>query len=166
MNPFFEKIGRIFSGAAGGIITSIGDTVDKFVTTKDEREALKVALLQLQQERDEKLRASLLDEFRAEMADRDSARRREVDIAKTAKSDWFMKLSGLIALAAFIVVEAAFILDHKLELGLEHSTGFHQLVGQIEGVFATIYAFYYGTSKSSSDKNQIISKQNEQGNSI
>jgi len=162
----WEKIGRIFSGAAGGIITATAEAVDKFNFSKEEREQLKLALIQIQQEHDEKLRTHLLDEFRAELADREGARRREVDIARTDKKDWLMKLSGVIALLSFVTVEAAFILDHKMGLGLEASTGFHQLVGQIEGLTVAIFGYYFGTSKSSSDKNHIISKQNEQGNPI
>jgi hypothetical protein len=81
--------------------------------------------------------------YALEVADRDSARNREVEIAKTDKQDWMMLLTGLTGLFSFIftiyaVVYIPSVSDNDL---------FVHLMGMIEGVvISNIFAYYYGTS--------------------
>jgi hypothetical protein len=81
--------------------------------------------------------------YALEVADRDSARSREVEIAKTQKQDWMMLATGLTGLFSFIfmiyaVVYIPAVLDNDL---------FVHLMGMIEGVvISNIFAYYYGTS--------------------
>ena len=85
--------------------------------------------------------------FEIEVKDRDSARRREVEIAKNGGVDWLMYATGIVGLLSFIgmVVSVIFIpsvQDNKL---------FVHLMGIIEGVvISNLFAYYFGTSK---DKN-------------
>tara|TARA_R110000764_G_scaffold10226_1_gene31557 strand:+ start:2854 stop:3336 length:483 start_codon:yes stop_codon:yes gene_type:complete len=81
--------------------------------------------------------------YALEVADRDSARKREVEVAKTNKKDWMMLATGLTGLLSFIftiyaVVYIPSVLDNDL---------FVHLMGMIEGVvISNIFAYYYGTS--------------------
>ncbi len=83
------------------------------------------------------------DLYALEVADRDSARKREVEIAKTNKQDWMMMFTGMTGLLSFIftiyaVVYIPTVLDNDL---------FIHLMGMIEGVvIGNIFAYYYGTS--------------------
>lgn len=90
-------------------------------------------------------------------ADRDSARRREVEVAKTGKSDWMMYLVGIIGLLAFISVVYGVMFIPELE----DNKLFIHLMGMIEGVVVSnLFAYYYGTSKSSSDKTKLLGRVN------
>ena len=93
---------------------------------------------------DKKIASSYIQEMYAlEVADRDSARKREVEIAKTDKQDWMMLLTGITGLISFIfTIYAVVYIPSVLENDL-----FIHLMGMIEGVvISNIFAYYYGTS--------------------
>jgi len=81
--------------------------------------------------------------FELEVEDRKSARQREVELAKVKGTDWMMYVTGGIGLLSFCVIIYAVIWipgtsDNKLLI---------HLIGIIEGVVLTIFAYYFGTSK-------------------
>ena len=93
---------------------------------------------------DKQVASSYIQEMYAlEVADRDSARKREVEIAKTSKQDWMMLLTGVTGLLSFIfTIYAVVYIPSVLENDL-----FIHLMGMIEGVvISNIFAYYYGTS--------------------
>ena len=81
--------------------------------------------------------------YEMEIADRDSARRREVEVKKAGGQDWMMFVTGIVGLASFVftiyaVVYVPSVSDNDL---------FIHLMGMIEGVvISNIFAYYYGTS--------------------
>jgi len=87
-------------------------------------------------------------------ADRADARNREVELAKTGRTDWMMYLAGCVAMGTFIlmVIAVIFVADTR------ENPLFHQLMGIIEGVALTVFAYYFGTSKSSVDKTKLLGK--------
>ena len=87
--------------------------------------------------------AMLKDMYELEVADRDSARKREIEIKKAGGQDTMMVVTGLVGLAAFIfMIYAVVYVDKITENDL-----FVHLMGMIEGVvISNIFAYYYGTS--------------------
>jgi hypothetical protein len=85
-----------------------------------------------------------LKAFELEVQDRDSARNREVELAKVKGTDWMMYATGIVGLLSFVSMVVAVIFipsvqDNKL---------FVHLMGIIEGVvISNLFAYYYGTSK-------------------
>jgi hypothetical protein len=81
--------------------------------------------------------------YKLEVEDRDSARKREVEIAKTNRKDYMMNLTGVVGLMSFAfiiyaVVYVPSVTDNDL---------FVHLMGMVEGVvISNIFAYYYGTS--------------------
>lgn len=81
--------------------------------------------------------------YELEIADRDSARKREVEVKKAGGQDWMMFITGIVGLASFVftiyaVVYVPSVLENEL---------FVHLMGMIEGVvISNIFAYYYGTS--------------------
>ena len=81
--------------------------------------------------------------YEMEIADRDSARRREVEVKKAGGQDWMMFVTDIVGLASFVftiyaVVYVPSVSDNDL---------FVHLMGMIEGVvISNIFAYYYGTS--------------------
>ena len=81
--------------------------------------------------------------YKLEVEDRDSARKREVEIAKTNRQDYMMTLTGIVGLLSFAfiiyaVVYVPSVTDNDL---------FVHLMGMVEGVvISNIFAYYYGTS--------------------
>lgn len=81
--------------------------------------------------------------YELEVADRDSARKREVEVKKAGGQDIMMLVTGLVGLASFVftiyaVVYVPSVTDNDL---------FVHLMGMIEGVVVSnLFAYYYGTS--------------------
>jgi hypothetical protein len=94
-------------------------------------------------EEKEQMHRELRELYELEVADRDSARSREVEIAKTNKTDIMMLATGLTGLFSFIfMVYAVVYIPSVMENDL-----FVHLMGMIEGVVVSnIFAYYYGTS--------------------
>ena len=81
--------------------------------------------------------------YKIEVADRASARNREIEVSKTGKKDFMMTLTGVVGLMSFAfiiyaVVYVPTVTDNDL---------FVHLMGMVEGVvISNIFAYYYGTS--------------------
>ena len=85
--------------------------------------------------------------YKLEVEDRNSARNREIEIAKTGKKDYMMTLTGITGLMSFLFIIYAVVYEPTV---LDNDLFVH-LMGMVEGVvISNIFAYYYGTS---SDKN-------------
>lgn len=89
--------------------------------------------------------------YALEIQDRDSARNREIEIAKTGRTDHLMYVSGYVALASFLgmVITVIYASIEKIEI---ENALFHQLMGIVEAVAFTVFGYYFGASKSSKTK--------------
>ena len=89
------------------------------------------------------LHDQVVDLYKLEVEDRDSARKREVEIAKAGGNDWMMNLTGVVGLFCFVfIVYSVVYIPNVL-----HNELFVHLMGMVEGVvIGNIFAFYYGTS--------------------
>jgi hypothetical protein len=91
----------------------------------------------------EKAAQALVRAYEAEVSDRDSARKREVEVTKAGKNDWLFNLTGIVGLSAFAVIIWAIL---ALEIPTENKELFYHLIGIVEGVALSIFGFYFGTS--------------------
>lgn len=136
------KIGLLLKDKAPKILELIGDVLPsngtmgilKNIISKDP---------DLTPEEKAELHNRVIELYKLEVADRDSARKREVEIAKAGGNDWMMNVTGVVGLTCFVfiiysVVYIPEVLDNEL---------FIHLMGMVEGVvIGNIFAFYYGTS--------------------
>jgi hypothetical protein len=149
--PFSEtKVGQFLKEKAPDLLDKIGDYFPPVEILADLVKGK--SLTPEQQAEFDKL---LFDYAKLEVEDRQSARTREIEIAKAGGNDHLMYVAGYVALAAFLTMIAAVIF---LPEAVEHNSLFHQLMGIIEGVALTVFSYYFGTSKSSRDKDKLIGK--------
>lgn len=94
-------------------------------------------------EEKEQLHRELVEIYQLEVEDRDSARKREVEIAKTGRIDWLFNLTGLVGLGAFGVIIWAII---ALDIPDANKELFYHLIGIVEGVSLSIFGYYFGNS--------------------
>jgi hypothetical protein len=87
--------------------------------------------------------------YELEVKDRESARLRQVELAKTGNKDYMMTVSGIVALAVFLV---AVLVGLFTELTEAQEKVYLHILGIVEGVALTIWNFYYGSSSGSKDK--------------
>ncbi len=93
--------------------------------------------------------------YEIEVRDLESARNREIEKAKTGQTDYMMIAVGSVGLLSylFMLVCVVFIPSTK------DNPLFIHIMGMIEGVvLGNMFGYYYGTSKSSSDKNEMLKR--------
>jgi hypothetical protein len=95
------------------------------------------------------------DVLTLEIEDRKSARDREVEIAKTGKTDWLMYATGLTALLAFLSMISWAMFWNITEA--KEAIFFH-ILGFVEGTALSIFTYYFGSSKGSADKTKMMDK--------
>lgn len=130
--PFNEtKVGKLLAKVLPdkGIIGVLKDVVDldESLTPEDK----------------EKAAERLIQAYEAEVEDRDSARKREIEVTKTGKFDFLFNLTGLVGLTAFGVIVWAIL---ALEIPESNRELFYHLIGIVEGVTLSIFGYYFGTS--------------------
>ena len=96
-----------------------------------------------------RLHNELVEMYKAEVEDRDSARGREVEVAKSGKVDWLFNITGLVGLGAFGVIVWAIL---ALDIPESNRDLFYHLIGIVEGVTLSIFGYYFGTSMKDNKK--------------
>ena len=99
-----------------------------------------------------------LEEFKTEIADKDSARNREISFmqANGGKRDW---VQGGLVIATMVLVFASMIFLAFLEIPKANERVFDLILG---GVIVSgsqnIYSYFFGSSKGSKTKDEVIKK--------
>lgn len=89
------------------------------------------------------LHKEILEAYKLEVEDRDSARKREVEIAKVRKFDFMFTLTGLVGLGTFIFLVYAIV---YIQIPEHNEKTFYTLIGLCEGIVLSIFGFYFGSS--------------------
>ena len=85
----------------------------------------------------------LVELYSLEVADRDSARKREVEKAKTGQFDLMFNLTGIIGLFAFGFIIYAIV---YLEVPENNKDVWIHLIGICEGIVLSIFGYFYGSA--------------------
>ena len=85
----------------------------------------------------------LIELYNLQVADRDSARKREVEKAKTGQFDLMFNLTGIVGLGAFAFMIYAIVYLQIPEANKE--VGIH-LIGISEGIVLSIFGYFFGAA--------------------
>jgi len=91
----------------------------------------------------ESLHNELKELYELEIADRDSARKREVDKAKTGQFDFMFNLTGVVGLLAFAFIIYAIV---YLEVPENNKEVWIHLIGICEGIVLSIFGYFFGSA--------------------
>lgn len=136
------KVGQFLKTKAPNILDKIGDllpdsgvlgVVKNLIDKSPELSPADKALAQQQ----------LKEMYELEVKDRESARLREIEVAKTGKFDFLFNLTGLIGLGVFIFIVYAIV---YLKIPKENKEIFIHLIGISEGVVLSIFGYYFGSA--------------------
>jgi hypothetical protein len=136
------KVGRFLNQKAPKILDSIGDVlpdkgvlgiVKNLISNSDELspEDKKIALDHIK------------DMYGLEVQDRESARLREVEVAKAGKTDYLFYATGIIGLAVFCFIVYAIVF---LQIPEQNKEIWIHLIGISEGVVLSIFGYYFGSA--------------------
>lgn len=136
------KVGQFLIGKAPEILEVAGDllpdagllgTVAKLIDKSPD----------LTPEDKEQAHNQLKELYALEVADRDSARVRETEIAKTGRFDLMFNLTGIIGLSAFAFIIYAIV---YLEIPETNKEVWIHLIGICEGIVLSIFGYFYGSA--------------------
>lgn len=156
--PLPGFITKIFSGGAGDLISSVDKIVDNLTLSKEEKEKFKAETLAAINSHTEKMAALAQAETDSYLRDVENAR--AMQIAALAQDDKFSK-RFVYYLAVFVLV-MTFVFDMCFFF-IQYPERNHDIVNMIAGTlnstgFAAIMYFFFGSSKSSQNKQDIIDK--------
>jgi len=89
------------------------------------------------------LHNELIELYELEVADRDSARKREVDKAKAGGFDFMFNLTGVIGLGAFAFIIYAIV---YLQIPESNKEVWIHLIGICEGIVLSIFGYFFGSA--------------------
>ena len=136
------KLGKFLIGKAPKILEIAGDvlpdagllsTVAKMIDRSEN----------LSQEEKDQAHLHLKELFALEVEDRDSARLREVEIARTGRIDLMFNLTGVVGLFSFAFIIYAIV---YLEIPERNQEVWIHLIGICEGIVISIFGYFYGSS--------------------
>jgi len=136
------KIGKFLKNKAPNILDVVGDILP-------DKKALGIAKNLIDKkdsidpETKKMLHDQLIESYKTEVADRDSARKREVEIAKVKKFDFMFNLTGLVGLGTFVFLVYAIV---YITIPEHNEKTFYTLIGLCEGITLSIFSFYFGSS--------------------
>lgn len=136
-----SKLGQFLKNKAPKVFDVVGDllpekgvlgVVKKLVDTDPD----------LTPEEKAQIHQQTVELYNLEVQDRESARKREVELTKTGAVDWMMNATGIIGLGSFVFLIIAIVFitvpENNSELMI-HTTGI------VEGIVLSIVGYYFGS---------------------
>lgn len=155
MPNIFQKI---FSGGAGEIVDKVAGAVDRFVQTKEEKDAVNLEIRKVVSEElkaMEQEHTKQLEIFQKEM---DSARNREIQVATSEKAPLINKIvTPLIAMGVILLTFILFYVLMFKEVGNEKDIIIYVL-GVLSAICTQVISYYFGSSQGSAQKQKQLDK--------
>jgi|TARA_R100000149_G_C5849377_1_gene118637 hypothetical protein len=136
------KVGQFLKTKAPKILDVIGDVLPdsgslgivKNLISKDP---------DLTPEEKAELHAQVVEVYKLEVEDRDSARNREIEVAKVKKFDLMFNLTGIVGLASFSFLVYAIV---YLNIPENNKEIWIHLIGITEGITISLFGYFYGSA--------------------
>ena len=138
------KLGQFLKDKAPQVLDIVGDVlptsgalgVVKNIISKDP---------DLSPEEKDQLHQQIVELYKLEVDDRDSARNREIELSKSGKFDLMFNLTGLVGLFCFSFLVYAIV---YLQVPENNKEIWIHLIGVTEGIVLSIFGYFYGSSAS------------------
>jgi hypothetical protein len=119
-----------------------------------------IKLAMMQSEERVRLREITAEQTKAYLADRQSARQREIELQKAGRTSWEMLVLAFLAIAGLIGIALVLFLTEVPD-GAEEML--LMIIGALISRAGDVYAFYFGSSRGSKDKDRLLSERFGQG---
>lgn len=149
---------KIFSGGAGQIVESVANVVDKFVQTKEEKDAANLELRKVVSDELKAMEQEHTKQLEVYQKEMDSARNREVQIATADKAPLINKIvTPIIAMGVILLTFILFYVLMFREVGNEKDIIIYVL-GVLSAVCTQVISYYFGSSQGSAQKQNQLDK--------
>lgn len=151
------NIANILSGGTGNLIESIGNTIGKFVTTKEEKEQLNIELQKVIIAHEEKMADLTQAELNAYLADSQSARDTYSKIEESENASWLSKnILPILALTITIGFFGLLIYMFGNTVPKDNERILDIMLGSLGTAWVTVVSFFFGSSMSSHAKDTTL----------
>lgn len=155
MPNIFQKI---FSGGAGEIVDKVAGAVDRFVQTKEEKDAVNLEIRKVVSEELKAMEAEHTKQLEVYQKEMDSARNREIQIATAEKAPLLNKIvTPLLALGVILLTFILFYVLMFKQVGNEKDIIIYVL-GVLSAISTQIISYYFGSSQGSAQKQKQLDK--------
>lgn len=135
------KIGKFLAEKVPHVLDLVGDVLPEQGTLGIVKNLISKDP-DLTPEEKQEIHNRLVEFYKLEVEDRDSARQREVEMVKAGSDDWMMNFTGVVGLGGFVLLLVAIVFIevpvHNKELMI-HTTGI------VEGIVLSIVGYYFGS---------------------
>jgi len=135
------KIGKFLAEKVPHVLDLVGDVLPEQGTLGIVKNLISKDP-DLTPEEKQEIHNRLVEFYKLEVEDRDSARKREVEMVKAGGTDWMMNFTGIVGLGGFVLLLVAIVFlqvpEHNKELMI-HTTGI------VEGIVLSIVGYYFGS---------------------
>lgn len=157
--PIGNVIKNLIGGKAADIVDSVGNVVDKFVQTKEEKEQAKFEMEKMINTHLELMEQETTKQMEQQIKEMDSARNRELQIAISDKAPLISKV--ITPILALTITALTFILFYMIMFkgvkGVEKDILVFVL-GALTGYVGMVLSFYFGSSIGSHQKQERLDK--------
>ncbi len=149
---------KIFSGGAGEIVDKVAGAVDRFVQTKEEKDAVNLEIRKVVSEELKAMEVEHTKQLEVYQREMDSARNREIQIATADKAPLINKIvTPLLALGVILLTFILFYVLMFKQVGNEKDIIIYVL-GVLSAISTQIVSYYFGSSQGSAQKQKQIDK--------
>jgi hypothetical protein len=155
MPNIFQKI---FSGGAGEIVDKVAGAVDRFVQTKEEKDAVNLEIRKVVSEELKAMEQEHTKQLEVYQREMDSARNREIQIATADKAPLINKIvTPIIAMGVILLTFILFYVLMFKQVGNEKDIIIYVL-GVLSAISTQIVSYYFGSSQGSAQKQKQLDK--------
>ena len=137
------KIGKLLKEKAPKVLDIVGDLLPDQGALGVVKRLIDDPSVEMSAEDKQELNNQVMEMYKLEVADRDSARKRQAEMVKAGAKDWLFNVTGLVGLGAFSFLVCSIVFLHVPE---ENKEIFIHLIGIVEGVALSIFGYYFGSA--------------------
>lgn len=157
--PIGNVIKNLIGGKAADIVDSVGNVVDRFVQTKEEKEAAQLEMTKVINTHLQLMEEEATKQMEQQVKEMDSARQRELQIAISDKAPLISKI--ITPILALTITALTFILFYMIMFkgvkGVEKDILVFVL-GALTGYVGMVLSYYFGSSIGSHQKQERLDK--------
>ena len=136
-----SKVGKLLASKLPGALDIVGDLLPDQGALGIVKNLINSA--DISDEEKQMLHDQVKELYELEVADRDSARKREIEVSKTRKFDIMFNLTGLTGLGAFLFIIYAIV---YLDIPENNKEVWIHLIGICEGIVLSIFGYFFGSA--------------------
>jgi len=163
MANFFTKL---LGADAGGLVSAVGDALDKVTTSDQERKELDNELTKAQLQYEQEMRALGIKEQEIYLADTASAREHQSRVQESEHASWLAKnvqpvlAVGILGLTFFLYWRIIFSGSEFFNEGQlrEMKDIIIYILGALTTVSTQVASYFFGSSQGSAEKQKTLAK--------